>query len=186
MVLKAIKNIIHGLALLVYLIIILCLIIAAPMLLRWRPVVVLSGSMEPAYQVGGLIYYKHVDFDEISVGDAITFKIGDGSLATHRVVEIDKDSQAFTTKGDNNDANDMEPVNYSDVVGIASDICVPYAGYFVSYIKALYMILIMAAILVADMLISAIIKRKTADLSLNREIDSIDDSNCRKDGCDNG
>jgi len=61
---------------LVYAAIFAALAIAAPILFGYRPVAVLSGSMEPAYPVGSIIYYKAADFNEINAGDAVTFKIG--------------------------------------------------------------------------------------------------------------
>lgn len=58
------------------------------------PFTVLSGSMEPAYHVGSLIYVKQTDPATIKVGDPITFVVNDDLLvATHRVVDI----ETFTT-----------------------------------------------------------------------------------------
>ena len=54
------------------------------------PYTVLSGSMEPTYHVGSLIYVKEVEPSEVEVGDPITFVVNEDLLvATHRVVEID-------------------------------------------------------------------------------------------------
>ncbi len=59
------------------------------------PYAVLSGSMEPTYHVGSLIYVKSVDPVDIEIGDPITFVVNeDLLLATHRVVDI----EMFTTK----------------------------------------------------------------------------------------
>lgn len=53
------------------------------------PYAVLSGSMEPTYHVGSLIYVKDIDPAEITVGTPITFVVNeDLLLATHRVVDI--------------------------------------------------------------------------------------------------
>lgn len=52
------------------------------------PYAVLSGSMEPTYHVGSLIYVKSVDPATIEIGDPITFIVNeDLVLATHRVVD---------------------------------------------------------------------------------------------------
>nr|MBR4281086.1 signal peptidase I [Clostridia bacterium] len=52
------------------------------------PYAVLSGSMEPTYHVGSLIYVKAVDHTTVEVGDPITFIVNDDLLlATHRVVD---------------------------------------------------------------------------------------------------
>ena len=58
------------------------------------PFAVLSGSMEPTYHVGALIYVKDTEPGEIKVGDPITFVVNEDLLvATHRVVDI----ETFTT-----------------------------------------------------------------------------------------
>ena len=55
------------------------------------PLTVLSGSMEPAYHVGSLIYVQKIDPAEITEGMPITFVLNDDLLvATHRVVGIEK------------------------------------------------------------------------------------------------
>ena len=45
---------------------------------------VLSGSMEPAYQTGSLIYVREVDTDELRTGDVITFRLS-GSVAKYTI-----------------------------------------------------------------------------------------------------
>lgn len=48
---------------------------------------VISGSMEPEYPVGSLIYVKEVKPSEVQVGDVITFVLSNKTPATHRVIE---------------------------------------------------------------------------------------------------
>ena len=139
----------------VYLIIIALILIAVPFVAGYRPVVVLSGSMAPAYPVGSIIYYKPAGFDEIDVGDAITFRLGEGSsLATHRVTNKDTAAQNFVTKGDNNVTEDTNPVPYGRVVGKAARIAIPYAGFVTSYLKQVPVIAVMGAILLLDVFMS--------------------------------
>lgn len=148
---KPIKLLFTVLSVLVYACIICYLAIAAPLLFGFHPVVVLSGSMEPTYHVGGVIYYKSVPFSEIEVGDPITFKMGnDGTMATHRVIKKDEIQQQFNTRGDANPSDDPNPVSYEMVVGKASKFCIPYAGYFVNYGRQLYVIIAMAAVLILN------------------------------------
>ena len=80
---------------------------------------VLTGSMEPEYPVGCAVYVKEIDFEEIKTGDPITYRLGTDTdlVATHRVVEIDSEQQAFITKGDANQSADVDAVSYSQVVG---------------------------------------------------------------------
>lgn len=148
----------------VYICIAAYLLIAAPLIGGYRPVVVLSGSMEPTYHVGSVIYYKQVPFEQIEVGSPITFHAGEGgSLVTHRVVEKEEVSQQFVTKGDANESADPNPVAYSNVAGKAAGISIPYAGYFVTYGKQPVIIGIMAAILIMGILLDSIAGQKKSD-----------------------
>ncbi|MDD6074598.1 MAG: signal peptidase I [Clostridium sp.] len=150
---KAIKKIFDVLSGLVYLCILLFLLIAAPLVLGYHPVVVLSGSMEPTYRVGSVIYYKEAPFEQISVGDPITFHGMDSDvLVTHRVVEKLEISREFGTEGDANGSRDPGNVLYENVVGKATKFCIPYAGYFVNYGKQPAAVVAMAAILLLSML----------------------------------
>ena len=96
---------------------------------------VLSGSMEPAYQTGSVIWVQECEPEEVEVGDAITFVMNeDLVVATHRVVEIDAENQYFYTKGDANDAPDAAPVHFNNLIGTPV-FTVPHLGYFVNYIQ---------------------------------------------------
>ena len=96
---------------------------------------VISGSMEPTYKVGDLIYVKEVDVDGIQVGDPITFVLNeDLVVATHRVVEIDRENQHFYTKGDANETIDASPVHFNNVIGVPQ-FSVPLLGYVSDFIQ---------------------------------------------------
>ena len=139
---------------LVYIAIAAALLMSAPLIFGYQPVVVLSGSMEPAYPVGSILYYKSADFEEINEGDVITFAIGEGSYATHRVVEKDRDARSFITKGDNNPSNDVSPVEYDRVAGKALGFAIPYAGYFKEMAFHWYTIAIAFLIILAGTIVS--------------------------------
>ena len=121
-------------------IILIVLIVAAasltvPRLFGYDMLAVLSGSMEPYYHVGSVVYVnKNVKPEEIQVGDPITFYISEGTVATHRVVEIDQNNKLFTTKGDANEIVDLAPVAFSNFIGKAT-ISIPYLGYITVNIK---------------------------------------------------
>ena len=104
-----------------------------------RPLTVLSGSMEPTYHVGSLIYVKSVDYTELEPGDVITFMLDEDTLATHRIVEVVPDAEdptvlRFRTKGDANDVEDGGLVHYKNVVGTPV-FSIPMLGYLASYIQ---------------------------------------------------
>lgn len=111
-------------------------LIILPKVFGIQTLVVLSGSMEPAYPVGSLIYVKDIDAKDIKVDDVITFKkdLGSGvSNVTHRVVRIDEENQCFYTKGDANASEDATPTMFSNIVG-KPFFDIPYLGYIGTYI----------------------------------------------------
>lgn len=83
---------------------------------------VLSGSMEPTYHTGSLIYVKDVDYTTIQPGQVITFMLDEDTVATHRVVEVVPDDEdpsvlRYRTKGDANNVEDGSLVHYKNVLG---------------------------------------------------------------------
>ncbi len=103
---------------------VLVLIFVAPRLIGLHPYVVTSGSMSPKYKVGSLIYVKKTPVNDIKVGDAITFYMGNTKVvATHEVYSIDKENQQFYTQGINNKddegniLHDALPVSFDGYIG---------------------------------------------------------------------
>ncbi len=100
---------------------------------------VLSGSMEPTYHTGSVIYVKEVDYREITEGQVITFLLDEKTVATHRVVEVVPDEETpsvlrYRTKGDANEAIDGGLVHYKNVLGTPV-FTIPYLGYLASFIQ---------------------------------------------------
>lgn len=100
---------------------------------------VLSGSMEPVYHTGSIIYVRAADYKELKAGDVITFMLGEDMVATHRIVEVIADEEdptvlRYRTKGDANEAEDGGLVHYKNVIGTPV-MTIPYLGYFVNYIQ---------------------------------------------------
>lgn len=125
--------------LLVILVIILALLLVGVRLIGFQVFTVLSGSMEPNYHVGSLIYVKEVDPFTLKSGDVITFMLDEDTVATHRIVEVVPDEEdssviRFRTKGDANDAEDGSLVHYKNVVG-SPVLTIPKLGYVASYIQ---------------------------------------------------
>lgn len=98
--------------------------------------VVQSGSMEPDYPTGSVVYVRDVDPAELEVGDVITFRLSGSTRATHRIIEVaERDGGiAFRTKGDANDYADNGLVSPSDIVGKVA-FSIPYLGFLVAYIQ---------------------------------------------------
>ena len=154
---KILKKIISYLSILCYIVIIVLVLILAPMIIGYKPVVVLSGSMEPAYPVGSLIYYKTASFEDIDKNDAITFYIDSDTLVTPRVVVKNEISQTFVTKGDANPTNDADPVEYKNVAGKALEIYLPVIGsVFASSVKYIA-VAVIGGILLLNIILSNLI-----------------------------
>lgn len=101
-------------------------------------VVVLSGSMEPAFHRGDLLFLTNDRTEPIHVGEIVVFKIeGRDIPIVHRVLKVHEKEDGttkFLTKGDNNSVDDRglyAPgqlwLSTRDVVGRARGF-VPYVG----------------------------------------------------------
>ena len=114
---------------LVILVVVLALLLVGIRLVGLRPMCVLSGSMEPTYHTGSLIYVKPCAPEDVQVGDAITFVLNeDLDVVTHRVISIDAENEHFYTQGDANDAPDGAPVYFKNLIG-RPVFTIPYLGY---------------------------------------------------------
>ena len=100
------------------------------------PYAVLSGSMEPTYPVGSLLYVKSGTPEEVQVGDPITFLFdaGSGTVATHRVISIDSQARTFQTQGDANLTPDGAPVPFDRLIG-KPVLAIPQLGVFSQWIS---------------------------------------------------
>lgn len=96
---------------------VIALLLAAPGLLGWQQMTVLTGSMEPTVPVGSMVYVEPTEPKELTEGDIITFTRDDGETVTHRVVQNKTVEGKIVTKGDANEEQDIDPVSYADVVG---------------------------------------------------------------------
>lgn len=75
----------------VALVLICAILLVGVQVVGLKPYAVLSGSMEPTYHVGSLIYVRKIDPADVTVGMPLTFVVNEDLLvATHRVVDIEK------------------------------------------------------------------------------------------------
>lgn len=135
--LKKVWNIVSSI--LVALVVLLALLLVGARVVGLQVFTVLSGSMEPTYHTGSLIYVKKVDPYTIKEGQPITFMLDENTVATHRVVGIVPDEEdptviRFRTKGDANEAEDGGLVHYKNVIGTPI-FSISYLGYVADYIQ---------------------------------------------------
>ena len=115
---------------------------AAFCMVRFRPYVVLSGSMEPALKVGGIVW-TDLKKKDASVGEIITFQ-KDGRIVTHRVAG--KTDGGYLTRGDANEEADPGFVAADEVIGTAA-FYVPSLGFGVVWTQK-YMFQLSGGVLV--------------------------------------
>lgn len=124
---------------LVALVVLLALLLVGARVFGLQVFTVLSGSMEPTYHTGSLIYVKKVDPYTIQSGQVITFMLDENTVATHRVVGVVPDEEdptviRFRTKGDANENEDGGLVHYKNVIGTPV-FTIPGLGFVANYIQ---------------------------------------------------
>ncbi len=150
---KALKILIKTLANLSYILIAIYAIVEIPIIFGYKPLIVLSGSMEPSYKVGSLLYYHKATKEDIEIDDVITFKLENDKYVTHRVIAIE--NEKYKTKGDANSNEDPWLIDYSDVKGKVIKTTIPYIGYYINFVNThLYLIWVIVLILVSEFLLS--------------------------------
>lgn len=137
---KAVKKIWDWISgILVAVVVLLAIALVGVRVVGLQPYVVLSGSMEPTYHVGSLIYVKSVDYKDLKVGDPITYMVSQDTVVTHRIIEVlvdeeDPNTIRYFTQGDANDVPDGMSVHYKNIIG-KPVFSIPYLGYVSNYIQ---------------------------------------------------
>ena len=186
---KALKKIWNVLTtVLVVLMVICAAFLMGSRLLGYKCYTVISGSMEPQYKVGDLIYVKAVDVNTIKEGDVITFVLNeDLVVATHRVVSVDGEHQRFYTKGDANDIADSEPVHFKNVIGIPR-FSIPKLGYvsdFIQHPPGMYITIGIGILLILAVFLPDLHRKQKDDVpdgeacAVRAELDSVSEENQR-------
>lgn len=114
-------------------VLVLAVAVVIPRLAGATPFTVLTGSMRPDYPPGTLVVVKPVSFEDIGVGDVITYQLesGKATVVTHRVTAVaaQLDGEVvLTTQGDANNVSDPQAVRDVQVRGRLW-YSVPYLGH---------------------------------------------------------
>jgi signal peptidase len=121
---------------LIIIVVLLAVLLIGVRLFGLTPYTVLSGSMEPTYHVGSIVYVEKVDVTTLKVGDPITFRLTGDVIATHRIIEIHgagTSDLGFRTQGDANETEDgITPA--AAVIGRVV-FNVPYLGYVSNFVQ---------------------------------------------------
>lgn len=159
--LKSIWNILS--TVIVVLMVVCAVFLMGSRLMGYQCYTVISGSMEPEYSVGDLLYVKEVNPEDIKVGDPITFVLNEDLIvATHRVQRVDAENQRFYTKGDANDVEDGAPVHFKNVIGVPQ-FSIPMLGYVSDFIQnppGMYITITVSVLLVLIVFLPDMIGKK--------------------------
>ena len=153
---KAIKKIVNLITtIFTIIVVIFAILLVGVRVVGIQPYCVLSGSMEPNYPVGSLVYVKACDPFTLQKNDVVTFMVSDSMVATHRIVDIHLDEEdskvvRFTTKGDANTSNDGELLHSNNIIGKVV-FSIPLLGFIADFIQhppGLYIAIAFIAILI--------------------------------------
>lgn len=119
-------------------------------IMGYAPFSIQSKSMEDTILKGDLIISTVYDGQELKIGDVITFNTftpnAQGQevkiINTHRIVAFDAVTEAYTTKGDNNEANDERSVLPGDILAVYEGTRIPMAGSAMDFFRSKYGFLI--------------------------------------------
>ncbi|WP_053073752.1 signal peptidase I [Bacillus sp. LL01] len=105
-----------------------------PSVFGYKPLTILSNSMQPVFEAGDVILIK--PDQQPAVRDVITFKHPEGILVTHRIIDstIENGKTFYITQGDNNNIADDVKVSPESVLGVQTNI-IPGAGHVAKFVS---------------------------------------------------
>lgn len=141
-----IKEIIFNL---MYIMIIIYLLVFVPCIWGHKPLMVISGSMEPTLKIGSLLYYHKENVSDLNKNDILVFE-SKSHIISHRIVDITE--TGFIVKGDANRSIDFNEVKNNQVLGKGTNWCIPLLGFYADFIYThKYLLYISITILIIDM-----------------------------------
>lgn len=162
-------------ALIVVLLILLCAVLASKLIFGVEMKAVLTPSMEPELPVGSLLIIAPVDYEDIDIGDDITFvRDSNLTLVTHRVIEKNDSEMMITTQGIANNVADS-PIEYENVVGKVR-FHILYLGYLIIWTSTIEGKIIAAAVIIAFIIISFLFDKNSEKEEESNENDESEDS----------
>ena len=139
--------------LLAVMVLILLATVVVPRVTGSTPYTVLTQSMKPTYPPGSLIVVRPVEPNELAIGTPITYQLrsGEPEVVTHRIVATRQSGAGeltFITRGDNNGADDENPVQVGQIRGEVW-YSIPYMGYVNNWLNGEQRKITVAVIVIA-------------------------------------
>ena len=139
-----------------------------PSLFGYKFFIDMSESKAPSIKKGDFLIVKSTK--DVKEQDILSFKNDENVIVTHRIVEvkIKNGKKTYITKGDNNIANDISPVEESSIEGIVIKI-IPKLGsilLFLSTTTGLFVIvLVIISLILGTYLIKIIFSKEELELN---------------------
>ena len=117
------------------------LLAVGPHVLGYRTMTMLTGSMAPLIEPGDVTVVTPIAVEDVTEGMVITYHqpIGNRSLVTHRVVEVQRDATGAVTvrtKGDANEAIDPWTATLEGDTAYRVRAVVPELGHLIQALRA--------------------------------------------------
>ena len=131
-------------------------------ILGFKSYIITTNSMEPTIKIGDVVICKNANEDEIKEGDVITFSKEGGVITTHRVTKIEKienKSKTYITKGDNNNLEDEEKIEFKNIKG-KMIVTIPRLGKIINLLSNNVIILIILLVILILYFIKILINEK--------------------------
>lgn len=171
------KKVLKNVFLLICLLFVILFIFARS--LGFKPMIVVSGSMEPTIPTGSLVISNpNYEYEDVKIGDIVIFENSSMDVI-HRVVEKADDNSGYITKGDNNDIIDGVTVTENTLKGSLL-FSIPYVGYLISFINNGYVKIIICFIILylfIDTFMSIFIKDENDKENKNSKDEIKDETN---------
>ncbi len=124
-IIKKTNRIVFAIPLVIFFVILVILISG---IFKYKMIAIATNSMSPTYRRGDAIIYEKINVEDLKVGDVLAFQTSN-VVVTHRIVKIwhQGDNYYFTTKGDNNNTEDIFRPREDNVLGRV-DYVIKYIG----------------------------------------------------------
>ncbi len=96
---------------------------------KYKMIAIATNSMSPTYRRGDAVVYEKINVKDLKVGDVLVFQ-SSNVVVTHRITKIwhQGEEYYFTTKGDNNNTEDIFHPREKNILGKV-DYIIKYIGY---------------------------------------------------------
>lgn len=98
--------------------------------------VINDDNMQPTYQKGSIVYVKEKSFEDIKVGDTITYIANSNlDIKSNRVIDKDIEQKLFKLQGDKSSIPKEKLVHDNNILGTI-EYSIPHVGFIYTFIRS--------------------------------------------------